>query len=99
MVTEGVCPLLEYLCCQTNMDNVETEEVNGILMHWSPEEIRNYYELIWQQYTKHGIYECNDKVKQPTYENFEEFESIEEKLRIQVFEEILRTKNISQQPR
>jgi hypothetical protein len=38
-------------------------------------------------------------VKQPTYENFEEFASIEEKLRIQVFEEMLRTKNISQQPR
>jgi hypothetical protein len=31
------------------MDEEETEKVNKFFMHWSPEEIRFYYELMLQQ--------------------------------------------------
>jgi hypothetical protein len=64
------------------MDEEETEKVNKIFMHWSPEEIRFYYELMLQQIddqklngeektTKNGMWQ------QFTYKQFFE-EKVEE---------------------
>lgn len=49
-------------------------------MHWSPKEIKHYYELVWEQSIDQGIDEYNDKVQQPTYECSEEFASTEKNL-------------------
>lgn len=58
-----------------------SKEVHGILVHWSLEEIRHYYSLMWQQSTKQVIDEGNDKAEQPTYICIEESATIEAKSR------------------
>lgn len=66
-----------------------SEEVHGILMHWNPEEIRHYHELMWQQPTEQGKDEYNDKVQQCTYECNKGFAKIEDKYRSQEHDEVL----------
>ena len=50
-------------------------------MHWCPEEIKYYYELMLQHSIERGIDDCGQARRPTINENFEEFIDIEGKSR------------------
>jgi hypothetical protein len=68
------------------------EEVHGILMHWSPREIRFYYELMLHHPIEQGMDDCGQAWRPTINENFEEFIDIEGKSKTVKLQPSSRTK-------